>query len=329
MHCFPPFKSGSIRTPHSASSLSPMSPISLSPTLWLEVGIYLDCSGRYVPVQKRALYDVVTGALDDVVHVDLDTHDFKPPPPLPTSTVSPMPKGKGKKSFKPSSTHMTTRFATKASAPNTNVVGSPSIAPSAAPSLTPSAILVGPALAPSQSNISIPFMPRKRKAVALDTSATSSEIPRTLCLIENVDMGSSFRISWSPRFPLQLTAAFKNSLPRFVWCMFVFSIHSIEFHTSFFIYISLKVCCTGWSGPYSTQGQAKGLHWHWFALCKRAWNLRVPKISTSSSDVLVWNKWSTSCFESLFAIANANLHENDIIVFMHAADLDVSRSIHN
>ena len=58
-------------------------------------------------------------------------------------------------------------------------------------------------------------------------------------------------------------------------------------------------------------------------------NLRVPAISSSSSDVPQWNKRSSTYFEVLFAFANANLHDDGVLVFAHAADPDVSRSIHN
>ena len=55
-------------------------------------------------------------------------------------------------------------------------------------------------------------------------------------------------------------------------------------------------------------------------------NLRVPRISTF--DVPTSNKRSSTYFEVLFAFANANLHDDDVLVFAHAADLEVSRSIH-
>jgi hypothetical protein len=58
-------------------------------------------------------------------------------------------------------------------------------------------------------------------------------------------------------------------------------------------------------------------------------NLRVPSISTSSSEVSQWNKRSSTYFEVLFPFASANLHDDDILVFAHAADPEVSRSIHN
>jgi hypothetical protein len=58
-------------------------------------------------------------------------------------------------------------------------------------------------------------------------------------------------------------------------------------------------------------------------------NLRVPSISASSFDVPLWNKRSSTYFEVLFAFANANLHDDGVIVFAHATDLEVSTSIHN
>lgn len=58
-------------------------------------------------------------------------------------------------------------------------------------------------------------------------------------------------------------------------------------------------------------------------------NLRVLRISTSFLDVHAWYKRFVTYFEVLFAFANTNLHNDGIIVFAHAADRDVSRSIHN
>ena len=58
-------------------------------------------------------------------------------------------------------------------------------------------------------------------------------------------------------------------------------------------------------------------------------NLRVPIISASSSDVPQWNNRSSTYFEVWFAFATANLHDNGVLVLAHAADSEVSRSIHN
>ena len=58
-------------------------------------------------------------------------------------------------------------------------------------------------------------------------------------------------------------------------------------------------------------------------------NLREPIISAFSSDVPQWNKRSETYFEVLFAFASANLHDNGVLVFAHAADSEVSRTIYN
>ena len=95
-------------------------------------------------------------------------------------------KGRGKKVLAHASSQVTSRSNAKASvqrnvAPATTVVGSPTG--------TPSAALANPVVAPSHNGVTIPSVPRKRKVVALDTSATSSKMSSSLSLIENVDMG--------------------------------------------------------------------------------------------------------------------------------------------
>lgn len=55
----------------------------------------------------------------------------------------------------------------------------------------------------------------------------------------------------------------------------------------------------------------------------------MPGISASSLDVPQWNMRSSSYFEVLFAFAKANLHDDGVLVFAHAADPEVSREIHN
>lgn len=69
----------------------------------------------------------------------------------------------------------------RTTAPATIVVGNP-IA-------TLFALALDPVAATSHSSATIPLVPRKRKAVALDTSVISLERPFTSFLIENVDIG--------------------------------------------------------------------------------------------------------------------------------------------
>ena len=58
-------------------------------------------------------------------------------------------------------------------------------------------------------------------------------------------------------------------------------------------------------------------------------NLRMLRISTSPSDIPAWNKRSSTYFEVMFAFANANLHDDGVLIFVHTSDPEVSRSIHN
>ena len=116
-----------------------------------------------------------------------EPHEDNSAPPTVEKNVAPAKgKGRGKKVLAYTSSQVSTRSNAKASVqrnvtPATTVVGSPSGTPSAAPP--------NPVVAPSHSGATIPSVPRKRKAVPLDTSATSSEKSTSLSLIENVDMG--------------------------------------------------------------------------------------------------------------------------------------------
>ena len=101
------------------------------------------------------------------------------PPAIVKKIGSAKGKGKGKRV---ASSQVSTRSYTKASvqrtaAPATTVVGSPSAIPQ---DLVP---------APSHSGFTVPSVPRKRKAIAPDTSASSLEKSSSHVLIENVDMG--------------------------------------------------------------------------------------------------------------------------------------------
>ena len=145
---------------------------------------YLDCSRGFVPEAEEALYTSLVSAAPEVIQLEEEPEEDEnlAPPPILKEVGSAKGKGKGKKV---ASSQVSTRSYTKASvqrtaAPATTVVGSPSAAPSAvAPDLVPT---------PSHSGVTLPSVPRKRKAVAPDTSATSSEKSSSLSLIENADM---------------------------------------------------------------------------------------------------------------------------------------------
>ena len=146
-------------------------------------GWYLDCSRGFVPEEEEPLYNSLVSSAPEVIELEEEPEeDENPAPPAIDKEVAPVKaKGKGKRV---ASSQVSTRSFTKASVqrtPATTVVGSPTATPSA-----PSRDHVP---APSHSGVTIPSVPRKRKAVAPDTSATSSEKSSSLSLIENVDMG--------------------------------------------------------------------------------------------------------------------------------------------
>ena len=150
-------------------------------------GWYLDCSRGFVPKDEEPLYNNLVWSAPEVIELEEEPEeDDNPPPPTIVKEVAWVKvKGKGKRV---ASNQVSTRSLSKASvqrtpAPATTVVGSPTTTPSAP---TPNHVP-----APSYSCVTIPSVPHRRKAVALDTSATSFEKSYSLSLIENVDMGSS------------------------------------------------------------------------------------------------------------------------------------------
>ena len=145
-------------------------------------GWYLDYSCGFVPDVEEPLYNCLASSIPEVFELEEELkEDENPAPPSNDKDVASVKaKGKGKRV---SSSQVSTRSFSKASVqriPATTVVGSPTATPFA-----PSRDLVP---APSHSDVNIPSVPRKRKAVAPDTSATSSEKSSSLSLIENVDM---------------------------------------------------------------------------------------------------------------------------------------------
>ena len=67
----------------------------------------------------------------------------------------------------------------------------------------------------------------------------------------------------------------------------------MEFNTYFLVYYSPDFSFVGWSAPYSSKRQTKNL---------------------------VWNKQYFTYFDVYFAFANANLHDDCVIVFAHSTD---------
>jgi hypothetical protein len=153
-------------------------------------GWYLDCSFGFVPPEEKPLFSsIVSGAPEDIIvpFEEPDVVELAPPPPK-----APKGKGRAKNAAIQATSLLPTRSAKKTPLHNPNLLHSPSttpsIAPSLAPSITPSASRPQTIATPSHSGTTLLSLPRKRKAALLDTTATSSEPPNTLSLIENVDM---------------------------------------------------------------------------------------------------------------------------------------------
>ena len=148
-------------------------------------GWYLDCSRGFDHDTEEPLYNNLTCFAPKVIELEEEQEeDENPTPPTNDKEVA-LVKGNGK-GKRVASNQMSTCSLTKASiqctaALVTTVVGSPTAIP-----FVPSRDHVP---APSHSGVTIPSVPRKRKAVTPDTSTTSSEKSSSLFLIKNVDMG--------------------------------------------------------------------------------------------------------------------------------------------
>ena len=142
-------------------------------------GWYLDCSRGFVPDAEADLYNSLVTSAPEVIELEEEPEEDNPTPPSHEKDVASVKgKGKGRKLVPLASSQVSTRSFTKASVQRT-----------AGPATTPSAPLPSPIAAPSHSGATNSSVPHKRKAVAPDTFATSSERSSSLSLIENVDMG--------------------------------------------------------------------------------------------------------------------------------------------
>lgn len=161
--------------------------------------------------------------------MEFDTQNIK--------KIFPMPKVKCMKSSKPSSIHMTTCFATKASTPRTTVVRSYSI--------VLSLIFLPLPLARSPLHPRGTFLFR----MCCKRERLSCQLPWISLLLSlwlrMWPWGNSWKISWRLRFPFQPTTTLKNSLPKFVYHSFVFPF--IFLLLNILISIFLMFCCAGWS----------------------------------------------------------------------------------
>ena len=197
------------------------------------LGWYLDCFCGFVPEAEEPLYNTLVASAPEVIELEEEPEeDENPAPPTVVKEVGSV-KGKGR-GKRVASSQVSTRSFTKASVhpsttPATTVVGSPTATPSAlAPEHVP---------APSHSGVTIPSVPRKRKAIAPDTSATSSKKSSSLSLIENVDMGELIEDLMRIKVPPPAYRRILDFLTKVNPTFSYFSIHFIQFITCSFTYL--------------------------------------------------------------------------------------------
>jgi hypothetical protein len=168
-------------------------------------------------------------------------------------------------------------------------------------------------------------LPRKKKAALLDTSATSSDAPNTLSLIENVDMVQLMLDSEVAGSPLPAYTRIQEFIAKVCLLTFVNSQFSFIWFVSFFLSCFLMKfqlqVGAGRSRVNTSSSTHNGLDLLFADIPE---NLPVPNIST---DVPAWNKLHDSYYECLFAFAKSNLYDHGVIVSTHCASASVSRSI--
>jgi hypothetical protein len=222
-------------------------------------GWYLDCSRGFVPEEEESLYTTLVSFAPEVIELEEEPEEDMPAPQSIEKDVAPVKaKGKGRKLVPLASSQVSTRSFTKASvqrtvAPATTVVGSPSAAPSAPHP--------NPAPVPSHSGATIPSVPRKRKAVAPDTSATSSERSSSLSLIENVDMGELIEDLMKTKVPPPSYRRIQDFLTKVCLSFCFFSFFVILTFVLFLDFL-FNLFLSGGSGPYSSEHQAQGAYGH-------------------------------------------------------------------
>ena len=173
-----------------------------------------------MPDEEEAYYASLVNSGPNVIELDEEPDVPTTGPPSVEKDVAPVKgKGRGKKVLAHASSKVSSRSNAKPSVqrnvvPTTTVVGSPT--------KTPSADVANPVVAPSYSGVTIPSVPRKRKVVAPDTSATSSEMSSTLSLIENVDMAKLIEELMKTKVPPPTYRRIQDFLIKFCVLSFCF-----------------------------------------------------------------------------------------------------------
>ena len=153
-------------------------------------------------------------------------------------------------------------------------------------------------------------------------SATSSESPNTLALIENVDMVQHMLDSELAGGPLLAHTCIHELIAKV--CIFPFVIFHDPFLLVCFIFSLLlffhEVLIVGWGRlfpcehlDYNSQGPRLALHRYYREF--------------AGADVPAWNKLHESSYEYFFAFAKSNLYDHGVLVLAHCARAFVSRIV--
>ena len=147
-------------------------------------GWYLDYSRGFVPEATETFYSSLTLFGPELIKLEDEPEedDYPIAPTIVKEGGSAKGKGKGKRvaSNQVSTLSYIEVSVKRTTTPATTVVG--------CPIATPSVFASDIVHAPSHRGVALPSIPRKRKAITPDTSATSSEKSSSPSLIENVNM---------------------------------------------------------------------------------------------------------------------------------------------
>ena len=216
-------------------------------------GWYLDCSHRFMPDVEESLYNSLISSALEVIELEEESEEDNPAPPSNEKDVTSI-KGndKTKNVFAHASSKVYTHFFIKASIQRTVVSATTMVG---SPTATPSGHVSDLIAVSSHSGAIIPFMPRKRKVLAPDTSVTSSKRSSSISVIENVDMEELIEDLMKTKVPPPTYRYIQEFLTK-VSILFFCLLHSFYEIEHLFFLIFSRFLFSSWSRPYLSKQQA-------------------------------------------------------------------------
>ena len=242
-------------------------------------GWYLDCYHGFVPEAEKSLFNTLIAFGPKVIELEEepDENDNL----APSTNVKEVGSAKGKdKGKRVASSHVSTRSNSKASVQRT-----PTLVTTVVDSPTATSSAVAPDLL--HSDVALPSVPRKKKAVAPDTSTTSSEKSSSLFLIENVDMEELIEDLMKTKIQPPAYRCIQEFITKVFSVLLLYFFLSYTSTIIFFILFEIlflrleRVILVQTPNPSITQINLL------FADVPK--NLRVPSISASPSNAPRWN----------------------------------------